>query len=224
LLPRRACLSRSPAGLNLSALLRASASRTIQRSTLLTTSHANEGLQKSVLVLPRRRLRRIGSLVAGAAAVFTAVGLPLTAGPASATTLASFTFSGSLSGSLSVTQNGPFTDCPSMHGVGGLELHGRLAGSRVTDWAFGYHAPGFGTYKTKDFKVGTLGAPAWVQFGENSDMAVLWWATKGVLTITKTVSKVNITMGPQANGGIASKAKGTFQLRGWWDECRGEEP
>jgi hypothetical protein len=31
------------------------------------------------------------------------------------------------------------------------------------------------------------------------------------------------TVGPRANGGIAGKAKGTFQLRGW-DECLGEEP
>lgn len=149
LLPRRACLSRSPAGLNLSALLRASASRTIQRSTLLTTSHANEGLQKSVLVLPRRRLRRIGSLVAGAAAVFTAVGLPLTAGPASATTLASFTFSGSLSGCLSITQNGPFTDCPSMHGVGAWSFTEGSLRRGLPNGLLGTTAPDLGPIRSR---------------------------------------------------------------------------
>jgi hypothetical protein len=92
----------------------------------------------------------------------------------------------------------------------------------VKQWSIGYHGPGFGTYKTEDFKVGPLGARAWVELSGAADDE--WWATKGVLTITKTVSKVIVTMGPQAKGGIASKAKGTFQLRGWWDECLGEEP
>jgi len=35
-----------------------------------------------------------------------------------------------------------------------LELYGRLAASRVTEWAIGYHGPGFGTYKIKNERNG----------------------------------------------------------------------
>src|ERR1700678_2647449 len=57
LLPRRALLSGSAGGLDLRAFLSASAWRTIQSSTRLTTRHKSEGLRRSVLMLPRRKVR-----------------------------------------------------------------------------------------------------------------------------------------------------------------------
>ena len=132
--------------------------------------------------------------------IATACGLalslaPAVAGATSTPSQTSFTFTGSVSGTLSA----PNTPC-SQHVVTGqgatFMLNGRLKGAPATQWTIQLYAPKAGTWK--NFAQSNGEGPNVALIGAESNGTTNWnWASEtknGTITTTHTSGKVNITL------------------------------
>ncbi len=179
----------------------------IRRSTTMTLAWTRGGL---------RRIRASRAAVfLGAALVVLASG-PAAAGAATSGGQTTFTFTGSVNGTLTT----PSTPCSQqvVTGKGAtFMLNGTLKGAPATQWTIQLYAPKAGTWK--NFAQSNGEGASVTLIGATSDGTTNWnWTTSkknGSITTTKTSGKVSTTLGPYSSF-RGKPGKGTVHVTGSW--------
>lgn len=160
-----------------------------------------------------RVYRRAALVVAGLAAL--SIG-PAAAGAAAPPSQTSFTFTGSVKGTLT-TPNTPCSEQVVSAKGATFMLQGTLKGAPATKWTIQLYAPKAGT--SKNFGQENGEGASVTLIGATSDGTENWnWTTStknGSITTSKTTGKVSTTLGPYSS--FRGKAgKGKVHVTGSW--------
>jgi hypothetical protein len=141
---------------------------------------------------------------------------PVTAGSAATPSQTSFTFTGSVKGTLTTPNTACSDQVVTAHGATFM-LDGTLKGAPATKWTIQLYAPKAGT--SKNFGQENGNGASVTLIGATSDGTTNWnWTTSkknGSITTTKTSGKVSTTMGPYSS--FRGKAgKGKVHVTGSW--------
>jgi hypothetical protein len=163
------------------------------------------------------RWNRVPMLAAGAACAVALCALPSGAAGASAPSKTSFKFTGSVSGTLSMSN----TPCEEVGGYGGeFDFYGKLKGSAThgaKQWAVNVNALNGkkkgGTYT----KFGGLtGNGISIVFdGSNGKTAYYWASKSGKLTTTQKSGSLSVNLVPD-RGLVGKPGKGNIHISGSW--------
>lgn len=143
-------------------------------------------------------------------------GLPVMSQAAVPVNTASFSFSGSLKGTLHGSA------CSGSASVGGeFVFSGSLKGTKGDSWAVNVNiGPGkAGTYSAKP-KASGIAQASIVLSGGTSSKTYNWLSTSGTITATLTTGSVKVTLGPDRNNVTGLIGKGTIHVKGSWN-CPG---
>ena len=141
---------------------------------------------------------------------------PVAAGAAAAPSQTTFTFTGSVKGTLT-TPNTPCSGQVVTANGATFMLNGTLKGAPATKWTIQLYAPKAGT--SKNFGQENGEGASVTLIGATSDGTTNWnWTTSkknGSITTTKTTGKVSTTIGPYSS--YRGKAgKGKVHVIGSW--------
>ena len=164
---------------------------------------------KSPPAAVRSRRRSVARLSSGALLLGLSCLTLLGASSVASAAVNSFTFSGTLTGTLQLVPN---DNCGGSAG-GETQLDtimGKLKGSKTDQWTIIVITPKNGTFKVKPATTGLAGSTVTLETpGKNS--ALSWDASKGSITVNGSSGSFNVTV-----KGTTGGAKGTVMIKGSW--------
>ncbi len=175
----------------------------------------------SATAVSRRLLRtrsrtRLAAVALGTAVIALSMGATA-AGAAATSGQTSFTFSGTVNGTLSTPETACSDQTVTAKGATFM-LTGMLNGAPATQWTLQLYNPKAGT--SKKFGQESGNGPNVTLIGATSDGTQNWnWTSvskkSGSITTTKTSGKVNITLGPYSSY-RGKPGKGKVKVVGTW--------
>jgi len=166
--------------------------------------------------MPAATLMRNGVIATGCALALTVA--PAMAGATPAPSQTSFTFTGSVKGTLSEANTPCSQQVVTAQGATFM-LNGTLQGAPATQWRIQLYARRAGTWKNFGQENGEGSSVTLI--GAESNGTTNWnWTSStknGTITTTKTSGKVNVTLGPYSSF-RGKPGKGKVHVTGSW-EC-----
>lgn len=180
----------------------------------MSISHRSRGSRVSPIGRPGRHLPT-GALGLAAGLFGLSIG-PASAGAAGTPNQTSFTFSGTVHGTLTVP-NTPCSEQVVTAKGATFMLTGTLKGAPATKWTLQLSTPKAGT--AKNFGQDNGEGPSVTLIGATSNGTTNWnWTSStknGTITTTKTSGSVNITLGPYSSF-RGKPGKGKVHVTGSW--------
>jgi hypothetical protein len=170
------------------------------------------GTTAAAIGRPRGRTRGFVAFVAGALLVLS-IGPAVAAAAPSQT---SFTFTGTVKGTLTTADTPCSQQTVTAHGATFM-LTGTLKGAPATNWTIQLYAPKAGT--SKNFGQENGNGPSVTLIGAESNGTTNWnWTTSkknGSIKTTKTSGNVSVTLGPYSSF-RGKPGKGKVHVTGSW--------